>query len=270
MPDLSELLRAHLKGPIPELRALGLATVAYSIPYPYAFKNPGVGELWQDATLRAVQANLVTKFGLGKSDVLEQINLLSHLIKESQWQVDYDQTQTTWLCAASRAQLFLALDAGLTLGRQHVKGIKQDMVHAVLSYHRQILAGGKNYRNQNGGLYLDDIDLRGVSYWLYRDYGRVVGYRNYKLTFPYNPAEKPLRFFDCGDAIVSLGLGYWTSQVATAGKHGRFRLYLPGWISGVRVPQLPDLGIMPDWTTGQIMHYENNQFGLSAYEAGEI
>ena len=267
MPDLSELLRAHLKGPI---QALSLATVAYSIPAAYAFKNPGVGELWQDATLRAVQANLVTKFGLGKPDVLEQINLVSHLIKESQWQVDYDQTQATWLCAANRAQVFLALEAGETIGRQHVKGIKQDMVHALLSYHRQVLAGEENYRKQNGGVYLDDIDLRRVSLWLHLDYGRVVGYRNYALTFPYNPAEKPLRLFDVGDAVVSLGLGWWTMLVGVSGKHGRFRLYLPGWTNGPSVPGLPDLGIMPDWTTGQVMHYENNQFGPSAYEEGEI
>ena len=267
MPDLSELLRAHLKGPI---QALSLATVAHSIPAAYAFKNPGVGELWQDATLRAVQANLVTKFGLGKPDVLEQINLVSHLIKESQWQVDYDQTQATWLCAANRAQVFLALEAGETIGRQHVKGIKQDMVHALLSYHRQILAGGANYQKQNGGVYLDDLDLRSVSFWLYRDYGRVVGHRNYKLTFPYNPAEKPLRLFDVGDAVVSLGLGWWTMQVGVSGRHGRFRLYLPGWTDGLSLPQLPDFGIMSDWTSGQLTHYENNQLGLSAYEEGGI
>ena len=70
MPDISELLDAHLKGPI---QALTLAMVAHSVPYPYAFKKTGVKEVWQDATFRAVQANLVTKFGLGKPDVLEQI-----------------------------------------------------------------------------------------------------------------------------------------------------------------------------------------------------
>ena len=98
----------------------------------------------------------------------------------------------------------------------------------------------------------------------------MVGYRNYKLTFPYNPAEKPLRLFDVGDALVSLGLGYWTVQVGTSGSHGRFRLYLPGWTDGLSLPLLPDLGIMPDWTNGQVIHYENNQLGLSAYEEGEI
>ena len=267
MPDLSELLQAHLKGPIP---ALSLATVAYSIPNAYAFKNPGVGELWQDATLRAVQANLVTKFRLGKSDVREQISMVNRLMQESRWKEDYDQTEAIWLCAANHAQAFLALEAGETIGRQNVKGIKLDMVHAVVSYHHQILAGGANYRKKLCGVYLDDLDLRGVSFWLYRDYGRVVGYRNYKLSFPYNPAEKPLRLFDAGDALVSLGLGYWTVQVGVEGTHGRFRLYLPGWTNRLRVPQLPDLGIMPDWTTGQIMHYENNQLGLSAYEEGEI
>ena len=43
MSDLSELLITHLKGPVPQ--ALSLATVAYSLPYAYVFKNPGVGEL---------------------------------------------------------------------------------------------------------------------------------------------------------------------------------------------------------------------------------
>mgnify|MGYP001335754772 FL=1 len=66
MPDISELLDAHLKDPI---QALTLATVAHSLPAAYAFKKTGVKELWQDATFRAVQANLVTQFGLCKSDV---------------------------------------------------------------------------------------------------------------------------------------------------------------------------------------------------------
>ena len=116
--------------------------------------------------------------------------------------------------------------------------IKRDMVHAVVSYHRQILADGGNNRKQNGGVYLYDIDLRRISLWLYLDYGRVVGYRNYALTFPYDPAEKPLRFFDVGDALVSLGLGWWTMQVGTKSKHGRFRLYLPRWTDGLSLLRL--------------------------------
>ena len=191
-------------------------------------------------------------------------------MKASQWEVDYYQTRALWLCAANHAQAFLALEAGKTIGRRDVKGIKRDVVHAVVSYQRQILAGGANYRKQNGGVYLDDMDLVHVSLWLYRDYGRVVGYRNYALRFPYNPAEPPLRFFDCADGVVSLGLGYYTLQVGVSGRHGRFRLYLPEWTNGLSFPQPPDLGIMPDWPRGQVIHYENNQLGLSAYEEEEI
>ena len=51
------------------------------------------------------------------------------------------------LCREPRAG-FLALEAGETMGRQHVKGIKQDMIHGLLSYHRQILAGGANYQKK--------------------------------------------------------------------------------------------------------------------------
>ena len=267
MPDISELLDAHLKDPI---QALTLATVAHSVPYPFAFKKTGVKELWQDATFRAVQANLVTQFGLCKSDVSEQITLVNRLMEESNWKTDYDQTQEKWLCAANRAQLFLALESDETMGRQDLTGPKRDMVHALVSYHRQILSGGDNYRKRDGGVYMDDLDMTLLSLWLKVDYRREVGYRPYDLRFPYNPAEKPLLFFDVGDAVVSLGLGYWTMQVGTSGKHGCFRIYLPGWLDGLSFPQLPVLGTMTDWPPGQVIHYQNNQLGPSAYEEGEI
>ena len=267
MPDISELLDAHLKGPI---QALTLATVAHSLPAAYAFKKTGVKELWQDATFRAVQANLAAKFGLRKTDVSEQTSMVNRLMKESDWTTDYYQTKAAWLCAANRAQLFLALESGETMGRQDVTGPKRDMVHALVSYHRQILSGGDNYRKQDGGVYMDDLDMTRLSLWLRVDYGRDVGYRSYDLRFPYNPAEKPLRLFDVGDAAVSLGLGYWTMQAGVSGKHGRFRIYLPGWLDGLSFPQLPELGTMPDWPTGQVIHYQNNQLGPSAYEEGEI
>jgi hypothetical protein len=59
-------------------------------------------------------------------------------------------------------------------------------------------------------------------------------------------------------------------QAGTSGKHGRFRIYLPEWLDGLIFPQLPELGTMPDWPTGQVIHYQNNQLGPSAYEEGEI
>lgn len=267
MPDISKLLDAHLKDPI---QALTLATVAHSLPAAYAFKKTGVKELWKDATFRAVQANLVTKFGLRKSDVCKQIAMVKRLMEESDWATDYYQTKAAWLCAANRAQRFLTLESDETMGRQDLTGPKRDMVHALISYHRQILSGGDNYRKQTGGVYMDDLDMTRLSLWLKVDYGRDAGYRSYDLRFPYNPAEKPLLLFDIGDAVVSLGLGYWTMQAGVSGKHGRFRIYLPGWIDGLSFHQIPVLRTMPDWPTGQVIHYQNNQLGPSAYEEGEI
>ena len=247
-------------------RALVVSTVAYSLPSEYVFTgHPGVYELWLDLTLAALRTNLKINRRVESAGIETQCDEAAGLIRATNW-VDYYQAQADWIEIAGRAQVFLALSFGMAMAGLPSEGPMADMLHAILSYLSQLASDDDNYRHKHGGTYLDDLDLTRVSMWLYSSYGRTVGYQAYDVTFPRNPAERPLRFFDVGNAAVSVGLGYWTTQVGTSGKHGRFRLFVPGWVNVRDFPQLPAFRPMPVWPEGQVIFYEKNHLKPSTFK----
>lgn len=265
-----ELLLNYLSGttqhPSRTNRALVLSTVAYSLPYEYVFTgHPGVFELWLDLTLAALQTNLKINCRVESAEVATQCDDAARLIRATDW-ANYDQAQADWIEIAGRAQVFLALSFGMAMAGLPSEGPMVDMLHAILSYLSQLASDDDNYRHKHGGTYLDDGDLTRLSMWLYSCCGRTVGYQAYDVTFPRNPAERPLRFFDVGNAAVSVGLGYWTTQVGTSGKHGRFRLFVPGWVNVRDFPQLPAFKPMPVWPEGQVIFYEKNHLKPSTFK----
>jgi hypothetical protein len=247
-------------------RALVVSTVAHSLPSEYVFTgHPSVFEIWLDVTLAALRTNLKVNFRIESTEVETQCDEAAGLIRATNW-ANYYPAQADWIEIAGRAQVFLALSFGMAMAGLPSEGPISDMLHAILSYLSQLASDVDNYRHKHGGTYLDDLDLTRVSMWLYSCYGRTVGYQAYDVTFPRNLTERPFKYFDVGNAAVNVGLGYWTTQVGTSGKHGGFRLFVPGWVNGQDFPQLPAFRPMPVWPEGQVIFYEKNHLKPSTFK----